>query len=249
MKRKSIVQSRGTVTFPQHTGERVYMTPFFKRLGLPDELRRWQPTVDAMLEGVDTAGPIYLMVDQALVRVGNPHRRPGVHIDGYWIPALHAHGNFGGHGFGGGGGGHGFGGGSGGGSGRHGFGGGGGGGGGGGNEHVKITIVPPETPKPKEQDPRDIPSSLPDIMFADEGLILASSVIGCQAYDGIWQGDPGEGGDCSHIDLSGLSPVLMLPGQVYAGTVDMLHESLPLETDCLRTVVRLNVPGWSPAHV
>jgi hypothetical protein len=99
---------------------------------------------------------------------------------------------------------------------------------------------------PHQQDPRDVPGTEPEIMFADEGIILASSVIGCRAYDGIWQGEPGEGGDCSHIDLSNLSPVLMLPAQVYAGNVNMLHESLPMGADCLRTVVRLNVPGWAP---
>lgn len=36
------------------------------------------------------------------------------------------------------------------------------------------------------------------------------------------------------------------PVKAYAGNVSMLHESMPLPTDTLRTLVRINVPGWSP---
>jgi hypothetical protein len=53
---QSIVQERGRVVFPEHAGERVYMREIFKRKGLPPDLRRWQQTVDAMLEGVETDG-------------------------------------------------------------------------------------------------------------------------------------------------------------------------------------------------
>jgi hypothetical protein len=89
---KSVVKELGSVTSPLHTMERVYMKEFRKETGLPSELKRWQPTIDQMLLEVDTDGPIYLMIDQGLVKANSTHRRKGVHIDGYWIPEVQAHG-------------------------------------------------------------------------------------------------------------------------------------------------------------
>jgi hypothetical protein len=82
----------GPVTFPAFRGERHYMIPFKQRDGLPPHLRHWQPTVDAMLAGVRTEGPIYLMVDQSRVEAGQTQRRPGLHVDGNWIAATASHG-------------------------------------------------------------------------------------------------------------------------------------------------------------
>lgn len=94
----SHVQKLNTVTFPEFTGERVYMEKFFKQDGLPDHLSRWQPTVDQMLDSVDTDQPIFIMIDQGIVKPNTSHRRPGPHIDGYWIEELQAHGgSSGGH--------------------------------------------------------------------------------------------------------------------------------------------------------
>jgi len=238
---ESVVQLRGNAVFPPHTGERVYMRAFTKRAGLPADLARWQGTVDAMLDGIETDGPIYLMVDQGLVRAGATHRREGVHVDGYWHPALYAHGGDS-HGYtvppGS--------------DGRepaptsshdwapnH-------------ERERKEQNTPPSgkiiTPVPK-QDDRDIPTTKSDIMFdstGSEGIILATDVTGCRGFNGTWSGNPRAGGDCDHIDLSELRAIRLLEGRIYAGNVAMLHESLPVARDCLRTVVRLNVPGWSP---
>ena len=85
----SSVEEGGLVTyFPGFTGEQVYMVPFWKELYLPRPLRRWQSTVDQMLEGVETNREMYLMIDQSVIEPGKPHRRPGVHLDGYWSPAV-----------------------------------------------------------------------------------------------------------------------------------------------------------------
>ena len=54
------------------------------------------------------------------------------------------------------------------------------------------------------------------------------------------------GGDYSHLDLGQLEEVILQPGRVYAGNVSMLHETLPVTQACTRTLVRLNVPGWTP---
>lgn len=93
---KSSLTKLGLCTFPAFMGAQVYMREFFQDKGLPDDLKDWQKTVDQMLAGIKTNKPLYLMVDQSFVKAGAPHRRPGVHIDGYWIPAIGAHG--GGHG-------------------------------------------------------------------------------------------------------------------------------------------------------
>jgi hypothetical protein len=209
MDMESIIKELGIVPLASNTGERIYMREFRKEDGLPFDLARWQPTVDAMLSEVDTDGPIYLMVDQALVSAGAAHRRPGVHIDGYWHPALHAHG------------------------------------------------TPTPSPGHSGQPPAPTPGRhiwaagghghiIRNDDTVPEGLILASDVAACRAFVGQWEGAPGEGGDCRHIDLSGLHPVILQSGIAYAGNVAMLHESLPVPLDCLRTVVRLNVPGWTP---
>ena len=89
--------SAGPVSFPEFAGERVYMRQFTKASGLPQDLSRWQRTVDAMLDGVDAPGEIFIMIDQGLVQAGNTHRRGGPHIDGYWHADLKAHGGGGRH--------------------------------------------------------------------------------------------------------------------------------------------------------
>jgi len=74
--------------------------------------------------------------------------------------------------------------------------------------------------------------------------ILASDHLGCAAYVGALEQSPGVGGDCSHFDLAKLDRVEMEPAWAWSGNaMSMLHESIPVSRDCLRTVVRLNVPG------
>lgn len=184
----SIVQERGNVHFPRFAEERIYMRKFFKRNGLPRDLSRWQATVSEMLDGIETDKPIYLMVDQARVRAGTLHRRPGLHIDGYWSETLQTHPAPGPH--------------------------------------------PGHATKIKDN--------------SEEALILASDIVGCRGFVGKNDCVPGIGGDCSHISTCELKPILMQARKVYAGNVSMLHESIPVAENCLRTVVRLNVPGWSP---
>lgn len=78
-----------------------------------------------------------------------------------------------------------------------------------------------------------------------EAILLASDVLGCAAYQGSWFGDVQHDGDCSVVSIKGMDRRLLQPGFVWAGdTATMLHESIPLLTDCERTVVRINVQGW-----
>lgn len=89
---KSEVTKLNKVVFPEFKNERIYMQKFYKDQGLPKHLKHWQPTVDCMLESIDTDSPIFLMVDQQVVKPNTTHRRPGPHIDGYWIEEIQAHG-------------------------------------------------------------------------------------------------------------------------------------------------------------
>lgn len=194
MKHQSIVQKFSQVPFPAFLAERVYMQEFTKSKGLPANLSRWQPTVDAMLQDVETDAPIYIMIDQGEVQAGESHRRPGMHLDGYWCPSAQVHG--------------------------------------GGQHYTQGSW-------------RTNPWLHVD--FSDpEAIILASDISACKAVVGEWQGICKEGGDCQHIDTSSMQEIKLEAGFAYAGNVTMLHESLPLQQSTRRTLVRLNVPGWSP---
>lgn len=188
---QSIVKEMGAVTFPEFTGERVYMQKFTKKEGLPPHLSRWKPTVDAMLAGVHSDGPIFIMIDQSYVLENKTHRRPGVHVDGYWHEAAGKHG---------------------------------------GSGHRMCAA-----------------GHWGECDFAyPEGVILASDISACRALIGAWKGKVGKGGDCSKIDTSCLKSIVLKGHTVYAGNVSMLHESIPVAHECARTLVRLNIPGWSP---
>lgn len=90
--RTSELFAGSAVVFPAFAGERVYMREFMPGRDLPPDLERWQPTVDAMLRGVRSTGPAFLMIDQAEVLPGSCHRRPGLHMDGYWHSGISVHG-------------------------------------------------------------------------------------------------------------------------------------------------------------
>lgn len=300
MKNLSYVEERSKILLPENTGERVYMLEFYKKNGLPAHLSRWQKTVDQLLDGIDTDGPIYLMIDQGFVKAGSIQRRGGVHIDGYWQPALSAHRSepepsydthnhrpvYD----------------------RH--------------NHVPSThnhkpfdYEIPSSPrhnhtpsthnhKPFENErivvpvydrhshrpvydrhnhvpsPYDRPSpivpvydnhnhrpvhdrhnhdSLPSttrkklkfgevdlVDWPTEAIILASDIQACRGWNGLYDHTDMPNGDCSHVNVQELQEMMFRKNTVYVGNVTMLHESLPVEFDTLRTVIRLNVPGYNP---
>lgn len=204
MKMQSVIVAAGATSFPAFMAERVYMQEFYKDKGLPENLARWQPTVDDLLSDVDTDGPIYLMIDSGAVKAGQAQRRRGLHVDGYWNPEIKAHG-YGGHG-------------------------------------------PVHRPQPSHGGKRHCAgaASWEEADFSEkEGLILASSVSACVGYVGDFVGPIKDGGDCSHIDLSGLQKIKMKSHTIYKGNVTCLHESVPVVQDCERQLIRLNIPGWS----
>lgn len=208
---KSEVTKLNKVVFPEFNNERIYMQKFYKNEGLPKHLRHWQPTIDCMLETIETDDPIYLMVDQKIVTPNTTHRRAGPHIDGYWIEGLQAHGSnttnthsFRGHSFGGGG-------------------------------HVF------KGHSYQQPDKSTHLSHLSPNFDVPESILLASDVAGCIGYVGEWKGNLKEGGDCSDINLSNLEKIILEENFCYKGNVTFIHESIIIPQEIPRTLVRLNL--------
>lgn len=73
------------------------------------------------------------------------------------------------------------------------------------------------------------------------GMIIASSYSACKVWNGYWQGVPAQGGDCSHIDVSGMEEAMLEPNMVYIGN-HAIHESVPVQDDVCRSLIRLTLP-------
>jgi len=69
------------------------------------------------------------------------------------------------------------------------------------------------------------------------GIIMASNYPACKAYEGVFNGSPNRGGDCTHIELSG--GVMLKANTVYYGNNRMVHESLEVGEDTQRTFIRV----------
>lgn len=83
---ESKIEDFGPIALPQFTGQRVMMMPFLMeepRRSIPDTLAHWRDTIEHICH-LSTAkkGVGYLTIDEALVRKGETHRRPGLHVDG-----------------------------------------------------------------------------------------------------------------------------------------------------------------------
>ena len=94
MNHESFAIKGAPVSFPEWRGERHYMLGFTLASGLPSAAKRYQAAVDQMMSSVSVATDqeCFLMVDEKLVGPGKTHRRPGLHVDGYWRPVAHCHG-------------------------------------------------------------------------------------------------------------------------------------------------------------
>ncbi len=213
---QSILDKRAVVPFPTFTGERIYMEPI--RDGkLPVHLARWAPTLDAMLAGMSTPSIVYLMIDQRALQAGEYHRRPGVHVDGYWDARVTAHRGGSpeispGHKS---------------------------------APDVEAPAPPSHTyQQPSGPAHNSRGASWESARFEHpEALVLASDVEACRAFVGTCSEGVTNGGDCSRVPLAGMSAIPLEAFRCYAGTVGTLHESLPVPFTCKRTIVRLNIPN------
>lgn len=79
----SKIEEKGLILFPEFSGARVMMLPF--RLDDLDTLpvAHYRPAVRQLLNVCTVkTGVAYLTIDEAFVRAGETHRRPGMHVDG-----------------------------------------------------------------------------------------------------------------------------------------------------------------------
>jgi hypothetical protein len=76
----------------------------------------------------------------------------------------------------------------------------------------------------------------------EELIVLASNVTGCRAALGDYEEVPWNGGSYEHLNIEDFDEVYLTPNKTFYGdTGSLLHESVPLLKDSLRTVIRLNV--------
>jgi hypothetical protein len=81
--------------------------------------------------------------------------------------------------------------------------------------------------------------------YTPETIFLASDLSACVGYEGQFAATIGKKGEVTEVDISALSRIEFDSNRCYAGNATMLHESIAVPFDCLRTVVRLTVPGLS----
>lgn len=75
------------------------------------------------------------------------------------------------------------------------------------------------------------------------GMLIASTKQGCRAWTGEYSGEPNQGGDCSHIDLSGMDSFLLKPNTLYVANSTCIHESIPFGQDTKRSLIRITLPA------
>lgn len=72
------------------------------------------------------------------------------------------------------------------------------------------------------------------------GIILATNYASCLGWSGEYDGLPGVGGDCRHINLD--KPEMLSEDTVYYGNNHFIHESLPVGRDVHRVFARVTLP-------
>jgi len=75
----------GPIKFPVWTGIRIQMMPFVMHdmASLPPELAHWLAALTTVMASCrEIVGVGYLTIDERVVKAGETHRRPGLHVDG-----------------------------------------------------------------------------------------------------------------------------------------------------------------------
>lgn len=77
------------------------------------------------------------------------------------------------------------------------------------------------------------------------GMLIVSDYQTCKGWNGVYNGVPGIGGDCSNIELD--NGFMLSPNVLYYGNSQFIHETLPVEKEVHRTLVRITLPEDYPA--
>jgi hypothetical protein len=221
---ESIYQKIGSdIVFPEFKGGLLYMHKTkMDNIILPKEYKRYTETFEQMLKNVkDRNSVCYITIDEKTV-CNDTHRRGGIHVDFNWFENLKGHSGhkrydaiMGSHNDGNSGnGGH-----NGGSNGGH---------NGGGNSNGNHGGSPPSTH-----------CSLSEFN-KNGGMLLVSNHSACKVYKGLYDGEIGEGGDCSSIDISTLKSEIMKPNDVYFINALGIHEPLVIKERVNRSLIRVN---------
>lgn len=83
------------------------------------------------------------------------------------------------------------------------------------------------------------------------GMIIVSDEEACKIWEGEIEGLPGQGGDCNHLtdQLNYLPTKILNKNTCYWLNSMGVHESLPLNNSCERTLIRLTLPENYPSLI
>jgi hypothetical protein len=83
---------------------------------------------------------------------------------------------------------------------------------------------------------------------AGNGMLTVSSHAMCRAWNGVFEGWPGDEGECDHLEskIATDAGTLFEPGRLYWVDGLCVHESIPAETTVDRQFVRLSLPNTGP---
>lgn len=95
------------------------------------------------------------------------------------------------------------------------------------------------------EDGRFLPKEKHEKQYCSEkgGMLIVSSYEACKGWNGDYEGQPNQGGDCSHLDLSKMESFILKKNNLYWGNSTFIHESLPLEEDVKRQLIRITLPS------
>jgi hypothetical protein len=238
----------GEISFPEFKGDKIYMLEFdLENPVLPEKYKRWESVVVDMIKNSPVkTGKAYLTVDEDDVTAGRSHRRGGVHVDGNYIYGF-KDGNvvqietsnestsWGGTTTWS--------------SGK--------------DKKNKESWSYSSSWSSSGSDDNSVSwgSSTPSswatgflVGGLDEeqhfrqycsnkgGMIISSNYEACYGWNGTFKGIPLDGGDSSHIDLSNLEKFKLEKNKVYIGNSTFLHESIPVNEDVKRQLIRITLP-------
>ena len=95
------------------------------------------------------------------------------------------------------------------------------------------------------EDGRFLPREQHEEQYCSEkgGMLIVSSYEACKGWNGEFEGQPNQGGDCTHLDLSNMNSFNLKSHTLYWGNSTFIHESLALEEDVERQLVRITLPA------
>ncbi len=72
------------------------------------------------------------------------------------------------------------------------------------------------------------------------GMLISSDYSACKGWNGIFDGEPNIGGDCTRIKLN--EGFILEPNVMYYGNSQFIHESLSVDKEIHRNLVRITLP-------